>query len=112
MRVRVLRVSPDQANNVYVMSAAGAFEAEWAAATRPVEGRDEDVELELLNEPTWGIDLVVTDLQIGGETGAVVLQGHIEDIQDVLTIRLGDGLLLVEPLGLRPEEARVGPPSY
>lgn len=109
MRVRLLRVG-DRPGQVLVASSAGELRAVWKGEDDPVEGQDEDVELDVGRDPTWGADLFLAADEIAPSGFSSMLQATIEDYDDeVMTLRVGrEGLLLVNPQGDAPAGADAG----
>jgi hypothetical protein len=86
--------------------AAGVAAGVWRDADLPVPGQDINVELDIPDALHWGESAAPTTEAadfVGVLGDAVVMRGRIEppaDGDDVVTVRVSGGLLLVEIVGV------------
>jgi hypothetical protein len=79
----------------------GGLTAIWRGSSPPVPGQHYHVELDIVGEITWGKELVVDPGPRDSDPTAV--SGQIEHADaHTVTLRVGDSLLLLEPLGDGP----------
>ena len=57
MHVRLIEVTLGPPAIVRALTSVGEITAVWKGTERPVVGDEDDVELSLESQPTWGIDL-------------------------------------------------------
>ncbi|GAB2952630.1 hypothetical protein GCM10027280_46170 [Micromonospora polyrhachis] len=102
MNVLLLDVVKATPLRVIFTCAVGAAAGIWRDTEVPTPGQQVDVEWEIRDPVQWGVSAVpateATDF-IGSRDAAVVMRGRIEPAQgrdSVVTIRVGDGLVLTE----------------
>ena len=106
VQVRILSVYNGTPPVIRVASSAGELTAEWRGDHQPLAGQEEDVELTLERDPEWGVDIHL------GQDGGVqtpTIHGRIEAYDEAcMVLRVGEGILLVDPRGEAPLGAHPG----
>lgn len=101
MRITVLEVADASAGLCRCTTLAGDVLVRWRGATIPAPDETQDVELDVVGDLTWGASVELVDGASGPRANALV--GSVEAIDgDLVTLRIGDGLVVAELLGTPP----------
>lgn len=117
MLVTVLEVLPGDVGAVRCQTAEGFLTARWRGDVAPTLHVAEQVELDTVGRLTWGPGLDVLNPDGVSEHGEMLI-GVVEDIEgDVVTARVGEGLVLLDvegdpPLGALGKAIRITPAAF
>jgi hypothetical protein len=117
MFVTVIEVLPGDVNAVRCQTSEGLLTARWRGDAPPALNVAEHVELDTVGRLTWGSGLAVINPDGVSEYGEM-LTGVVEDIEgDVVTARVGEGLVLLDvegdpPLGALGKAIRITPAAF
>ena len=117
MLVTVLEVLPGDVGAVRCQMSDGFLTARWRGDAAPTVRVAEHVELDTVGRLTWGPGLAVVNPEGVSEHGEMLI-GVVEDIEgDVVTARVGEGLVLLDvegdpPLGALGKAIRITPAAF
>lgn len=117
MLIKVLTVHDDEPAIVECETPVGNLTARWRGEELPSADETHDVEVETVGHLVWGENLKVS-AGIARTEDETSLIGLVEDVEGaVVTLRVGDSILLLEadgepPLGVLGEMASVRPREF